>query len=205
MFIKPLMKTALMVTAVFLLSSCVHVISKPMVQEAAGTRGVPFTAVIKDIDGFRGKTFIWGGFIVSTENTGEGTYIEVVQNPIDGYGRIKDPDQSGGRFLAFSDSQLDPLIFGRGRELTVAGELVGKKKRSFGDTEYVYPVIQIKEQHLWREINQYSYDYFIYAQDPYAYPFSFYVSRPFNRAYPNYPYGTSWNPWSTWGYPPYLR
>lgn len=203
---RPLIRTVLAVLAATMLGGCAHVISKTAVHESAGTRDIAFKAVIKDIEAFKGKSFIWGGFIVKVENTAEGTYIELVQNPVDAYGRISDIDVSGGRFVAFTDVQLDPLILNRGREMTIAGTLTGTIKRPFGETEYTYPLLEIKEFHLWREIDPYTQDYFIYSQGPYVYPFSIYYSSPYPyyRPYSRYPYRGAWDPWPPWGYPPYF-
>lgn len=138
--------------------SCAHAISKK--HRAIAIRDVPFRTVKADIGNYTGSMFIWGGFIAAVRNTEEGTYLEVVQNPIDKYGYVLDTDVSGGRFLALSEEDLDPLIYERGRVLTIAGELKGDKKVKIRkDKDYVYPVLEIIELNLWKEDPIFYYDY----------------------------------------------
>lgn len=168
------------------LASCAHVLQRETVTEAVSTKGIPFEAVASEPKDFIGKTFIWGGFIVETKNTAEGTFVEIVQNPVDNYGYITDPDASAGRFIAFTKKHLDPLIFEKGREITVAGKLIEARKQALGDIEYIYPLIEIKDYHLWK-----GEDYYIYPSEPYYYPY----------AYDPYMLPDPWY-WG-WGYSPY--
>jgi outer membrane lipoprotein len=125
------------------------VISKETRTQAV--KDVPFRIVKENIEKYKGSVFIWGGFIVRTRNTPEGTFIEVVQNPIDRYGSIVDTDISEGRFLALHKKYLDPLIYEKGRLITVAGTLIDSKKITRKKVEYVYPVLEVKELYLWKE------------------------------------------------------
>jgi len=54
-----------------------------------------------------------------------------------------------------------------GREITVAGEIIGEKTQLLGQMEYRYPLLLSKQIYLWR-----AYHY-------YYYPFPYY--RPFHR------------------------
>lgn len=141
-----------------LMLSCAHAISKE--HRAIAVRDVPFKTVKANIEQYKGSMFVWGGFIAAVRNTEEGNYLEIVQNPTDKYGYVMSTDVSGGRFLALSEEELDPLIYERGRILTVAGELAGEKKIKIRkNKEYVYPVIDIRELYLMREETITYYDY----------------------------------------------
>jgi outer membrane lipoprotein len=87
--------------------------------------------------------------IISSVNLKEGTMIEVLQKPADTRGKPKDVDESEGRFLALHPGYLDVAIYNRGRKVTVAGEVEGKKIQRLGEIEYTYPLISAKEIHLW--------------------------------------------------------
>ncbi len=134
----------LVITSLF---GCAHVIS----QELRGRvdRELTPMALFKDPDAYKGKTVMLGGVIVSSINTDEGTYIEVLQKPLDYRGRPEDADISHGRFIVFYEGYLDTAIYSRGREMTVAGEVIGKRLRPLGEIQYPYPLIKSRELHLF--------------------------------------------------------
>jgi outer membrane lipoprotein len=147
--------------AALLLSGCAHAIS-------GGLRGqartdVPFREVAGSPSFYKGYLFIWGGTIVRTTAAERWSEVEVVENPLDRYGAVKNEDVSGGRFLVRSERFLDPLIFEKGRKVTVAGVLVGSVNRRIDDASYTYPVLEPREIHLWREEE--------YYDRPYHYPY----------------------------------
>jgi outer membrane lipoprotein len=127
--------------------------------------------ILKNPTGYTGSVVIWGGSIIQTLNTKEGTEVLVLETPL---GYEEEPEgtrYSRGRFIAKTQQYLDPEIYKEGRKVTVAGEIVGKEVKPLGSTEYNYPVVMIKEIHLWRRYRVY------------AYP------------YPYYWYGPGWGPW----------
>ncbi len=134
--------------ALFLLvSGCAPVISKELRTQVA--REITFREVIQDPDVYKGKLVLLGGVIIGAKNLKEGTLIEVLQKPADRQGRPRDVDQSEGRFMALYEGYLDAAIYSEGREVTVAGEVKGKRVLPLGEIEYVYPLISIKELYLW--------------------------------------------------------
>ena len=142
----------LLVFIFMLLSGCAHVVSSEM-RDRAG-KGIATEELFQNPDAFIGRTVILGGFIVTSVVTDEGSYIEVVQNQLDSRGRPLDRDSSFGRFLIFREGGIDTAIYSAGREVTVAGEVVGKKIRPFGETTYSYPLIRGNEIHLIKESQQ---------------------------------------------------
>jgi outer membrane lipoprotein len=96
----------------------------------------------------KGKMVILGGTIVGSSNSPEGTYVEIIEKPLDYRGRPKYTDQSTGRFLVFHEGYLDAAIYVKGRHITVAGEVIGKKVRPLGEITYRYPLIKSREIHL---------------------------------------------------------
>ncbi len=100
------------------------------------------------------------GIIIEAKNTKEGTLLKILQSPAGFRGEPKDTDKSEGRFLVQSDSYLDLNIYTKGRSVTVAGQIQGKKVLPLGETEYTYPLIRAKEIYLWpilRRHHPYSY------------------------------------------------
>jgi outer membrane lipoprotein len=134
----------------FLLISCASVISREYREKAV--KDVSFSQVAKDPEKYLDETFIFGGTIVETRVTKEGSEIEVIQNPIDRYGDIVDKDVSEGRFLISSPGHLDPLIYRSNRVITMAGRLIGVKRKTMGEKEYTYPVFGAERHIIIRPI-----------------------------------------------------
>lgn len=130
-----------------LLPGCAHVVSKESRDRV--DMGIAPIDVLKDPDAYKGKLVILGGIIASSINTEEGTYIEMVQKPLDYRGRPEDTDISHGRFLILYEGYLDIAIYSRGREVTVAGEVIGKRIRPLGEIRYPYLLIKSREIYLF--------------------------------------------------------
>ncbi|MDY7034053.1 MAG: Slp family lipoprotein [Thermodesulfobacteriota bacterium] len=128
-------------------SGCTAVISEGLRQEVA--EGTTFRQVMENPDAHTGKVIIWSGVILNATNVKEGTLMEILQKPASDNGRPRDIDSSEGRFLGLYPEYLDVAIYGYGREVTVGGEIQGKRILPLGEIEYTYPVIFIKEIHLW--------------------------------------------------------
>lgn len=183
-------RIAVIMSLAVLAASCAHVISQDIRQTAV--QGVPFGEVRDNIGKYRDMVFIWGGFIVKTEATDRKTVVEVVQNPLDSFGRVVDTDVSQGRFLAEYPGRLDPMIFKNERLVTVAGRLVGSRKQAIDGREYLYPVLEVIEIHLWKEGKPYYYPPYYRGYPYYSDPFydPFYYDPLFYRGYPygHYPW-----------------
>ena len=141
------MKRFLLFFIIVSLLGCAHVVSKELRNKAYGEP--PASVLFKDPDAFKGRTVILGGVIVSSTNTKEGTYIEVLQKPLDYRGKPEDTDASYGRFIIFSEGYLETAVYSQGREITVAGEVIGKELRPLGEIQYPYPLLKSKELHLF--------------------------------------------------------
>ena len=164
----------LILLPVVLFSGCAP-ISKEL--RAQADRTLTFQQVFQNPEAYKGKIVIWGGEIIETINQKDGTtFIVVLQRPLDW---MQEPkiERSGGRFIILVEGYVDPYVFKRGRRITVAGEILGRKVMRLGELEYPYPLLRSKQLYLWGEHYYY----------PYPYPY-----------YPWRYYGY-YGPW--WGYP----
>ncbi len=141
------MKRFLLILIITSLFGCAHVVSKELREKAYGEP--PPSVLLKDPDSFKGRIVILGGVIISSSNTEGGTYIEVLQKPLDYQGRPEDTDVSSGRFIIFYEGYLDTAVYSQSREVTVAGEVMGKKVRPLGEIQYPYLLIKSKETYLF--------------------------------------------------------
>jgi len=152
------------------LSGCAPVISQQIREQI--TPALSFDEVLRDPDRYRNQMVMWSGVIVKSENTKEGTLLEVLQKPADSRGRPLDIDRSYGRFLALHPEYLDTAIFSKGREVTVAGRIIERRVLPLGEIEYAYPLILIKEIYLWRPIrDDRGYPYWWYYPHWWRYPY----------------------------------
>lgn len=164
----------LAVAGLMLLSGCARVISDQSRSLVDPT--VQFTKLRENPDAFIGKTVLLGGRIASVRNTKEGGVLEIVQFDLDG-DVPQDSFISHGRFLATSVDFLDALIYKADRQVTLVGEVKGKKILPLDEVEYTYPVVAIREIFLWKPADnekyllsppsRYNPYYYGYGSEPY--------------------------------------
>jgi outer membrane lipoprotein len=163
--------------SVFLVSSCASPISKQFREEANPT--LTFPQVLENPKKYVGSIVIWGGVIIDTINLPHRTEIIVLETPLGTREKPKAREYSQGRFIARSSRYLDPEIYKKGRKVTIAGEIIGEKIKLLGKMKYMYPVIKIKQLHIWR-------------RESGIYPPSYY-SGYYGNWYGYYPY--NWGYW----------
>ncbi len=184
------MKRIFLIGAVALvLSACSPVLTREVMKE--GARDISFNQLREDPDVYKGKLFILGGLIAETRFSEKGSQIEALRVPVDSLGYLRGSERTQGRFLAFypkSKGLLDPMVYKRGREITMAGEFVDVRKGKIDEMEYVYPVFEIREIYLWDEQKEYYRPNYYY---PYYYPYydPFIYRSPFPYDPWGWPYG----------------
>ncbi len=164
-----------------ILFACAPVLNRTYLKE--GDREVSFNGLRQNSGAYKGKLYVFGGVIVQTRLTAEGSQIEALEVPVDRYGHFEDEGLSQGRFLAImpaEEGMLDPEVYKQGRRITVAAEFTDLRKARVDEMEYVYPVFLIRQIYLWPRERTY---YPAYYYDPWFYPYPYYY----------------WDPW--WSYP----
>ncbi len=116
--------------------------------ETSGQKNLDFSQVIQNPEAYTGKIVIWGGLIIETSNPPDGGEILVLQTPLDS-GEYPDTKSTYGQFIAKTSTFVDPVIYEKGRKVTLAGEIIGKRVKALGVMKYTYPVVGIKELFLW--------------------------------------------------------
>lgn len=129
---------------------CGHVMSEAVRRNA--DRSIPFAALQANPDSYRGRTVILGGQIMQTQNTPEGTFMEVIHKPLDGDDRPIHTDYSEGRFMARCERYLDPAVYTKGRQITLGGRILGAQAGQIGEMPYTYPLVSCLEVHLWPRV-----------------------------------------------------
>jgi outer membrane lipoprotein len=186
-------KICLIIIILLALSACSPVLNRELLNR--GIREVPFSGLRETPDAYQGKLFILGGLIVESRFTEKGSQIEALAVPVDSLGYLQGVERSQGRFLAVnprSQGLLDPLVYRKGREVTIAGTFIEARKGKIDEMDYVYPVFEIKEIYLWEERRDYYYEPAFYPMYPYYNsPFMYdRWGRPYS--YPYWPYQPMW-------------
>lgn len=174
---------AVMLVSVLIAAGCGPVISKTLREQV--DKNLTFREVSKSPDAHKGAVVVWAGVIIEAKNTREGTLLEILQRQADLFGAPEETDRTDGRFLALYPSYLDAAVYSKGREVTVGGEVHGKRVMPLGEIQYTYPLVLAKEIHLWPDASR-------ERLAPYPYPY--------------YPWGWYDPFWGPWYYPyPYDR
>jgi starvation-inducible outer membrane lipoprotein len=169
---------------------CAPVLRKDVMD--LSTRDVSLADIRRDPDTYKGQIFTFGGIIVSTTITAEGSLVEALYVRVDSRGYFDKISSSDGRFLALFPQEsgfLDPMIFRSKREITLAAEFIGMRIGTIDETEYPYPFFIIVDLYLWEERSAYSYP------PPYYGPYPYYWG--------GYPYWWGHPYWRTPFPPPY--
>lgn len=156
-------------------------VSKEIIQRADQT--LMIKEVQKSIEHYKGRMILWGGVIIETINRPEETLIMVMQTSLNYEKRPINLDQSEGRFIVKQAGFLDPSIYVKDRQITVAGVVSGKEELPLGEIRYAYPVITATQLILWakQEYPPYYYDPWYWEPYPSWWHHYFYYQHHYPR------------------------
>ena len=168
------MRSALIIISICsLLLSCS---AKPVLPVAEPNP--PVASVQQDVTAHQDHAVTWGGVILETNNAENQSEVLIISKRITTSTRPVESDQTLGRFIAKVDGFLDPAIYSEGREMSVHGTIIGKETRKVDNFEYLYPVVQVIQHHLWPvRVEYYDGYYDNYWYGPY-YHHPYYYHRP---------------------------
>jgi outer membrane lipoprotein len=177
------MRQLILIIIVLLFTGCTTVISEQS-RKLVDTND-SFKVIKQTPDAYIGKHVMVGGRIANVRNSAEGAQLEIVQFELSTAGYPEETFLSYGRFLATSSSYMDPLVYRRGMLITLVGEIKGKKTMRLDDMDYTYPVLTMREWHVWRGSDLergYAYPSALPTYDPYNYGFGLepFLQRPYS-------------------------
>ena len=133
-----------------------------------------FSQIKATPDSFKGQALVLGGQVLSARRLKDGTRLEVLQLPLNSAQQpALDLMKSQGRFVAIQREFLDPATVPQGTFLTITGELTGSMTLPLDETDYVYPLIEIKSFRTWlpsQDSDQFRYRPYSYYS-PFWYPY----------------------------------
>ncbi len=128
----------------------------------------------------------WGGTIVEVENEPNFSALQILAYPLGSNGRPDLDETSPGRFVMKSATLLDPAVYTKNKQITVAGALTGTAERKIGNRTVQLPLVSANQLHVWEEIDYYSPYYGGYGGWGYGFG-----------------YGAGFYPYGGFGYSPY--
>lgn len=133
--------------AILFLYGCVSAI--PQAIRVAPANSPTVKAAREAAEKVVGTQVRWGGTIARIENKETETWLEVVDKELRSNGQPMETDQSQGRFIARVAGFLDPVIYEKGRHITVAGTLEKPVVSDIGEFTYLFPVVKVESHYLW--------------------------------------------------------
>jgi outer membrane lipoprotein len=130
----------------FWMSGCAFPISQEWRQQAE--KDLTFVQVVRNPEAYVGQTVIWGGVIMEVSNPSDGGEITVLQGNLDS-DEYPHEEITYGQFIVKASTFLDPVFYSKGRKITVAGEIIGKKTIPSAVMLLTYPVVSMKGVFLW--------------------------------------------------------
>ena len=160
-----------------LLAGCASGSVVPASLQAQIDKTLTFPQLRESPDAYRGHLMVLGGEVLSAKRLKEGTRIEVLEIPLD-RSLQPEPDRtlSRGRFIAVQKEFLDPATIPPGTNLTLVSEVTGSVADKLDETDYIYPMVEIKSLKVWPRRDTYSHI------PNYYYPPSYYW-RPYYHTF----------------------
>ena len=167
----------------YLLSACIFLSAcagLPAAVREVPVQDVTYSQVSQNPVHYKDTSVRWGGVVIDVENEENFTLVQVLSYPLNYYGRPELSKPSEGRFVIKSPEFLDPAVYAKDREITVAGAIEGDMERTIGKKHVRLPLLTSKAIYLWPN----------YQADPYGYGYGY--------GYRGYGYGFS--PYFGYGY-----
>lgn len=172
--------SAFFVASLFLmqLSGCSNI---PKQISSAPINDIQLNEVRSQAAKFSNRDIRWGGEVVNVENSNDVSLIQIVQYPLNHYGKPVTNKPSEGRFLARTTEFVDPIVYKEGTLLTFTGTLDGEKVRKVDQKELVMPVVNVSSMYKWQP-------YRPIQRDPFYDPFYYNGFYPYHGYYNRYWY-----------------
>ena len=160
------------------LSGCANSDLVPTQLQSQISREISYGDIKADPERFKGRLVVVGGHVLSAKRLKDQTEVEVLQLPLDRSDRpVSNPMNSKGRFLAFSQSELNPATVPPGSKVSMVAEVLGSQTITLDDKIYTYPTFTIKIFKVWPKPPKYArpfpfWDSWGYSfDDPWTHPY----------------------------------
>ena len=152
------------------LSGCANSDLVPTQLQSQISREISYGDIKADPERFKGRIVVVGGHDLSSKRLKDTTEIEVLQLPLDRRDQpVSNLMNSKGRFLAFSQTELNPAAVPPGSKVSMVAEVLGSHTATLDDRSYTYPTFTIKIFKVWPKPPQYGRPFPFW--DSWGYPF----------------------------------
>ena len=164
------------------LSGCANSDLVPTQLQSQISREISYGDIKADPERFKGRIVVVGGHDLSSKRLKDTTEIEVLQLPLDRRDQpVSNLMNSKGRFLAFSQTELNPAAVPPGSKVSMVAEVLGSHTATLDDRSYTYPTFTIKIFKVWPKPPQYARPFPFW--DSWGYPFDDPWTHPYWGAY----------------------
>lgn len=140
---------AFTLSTLLLVSGCAS-LDDSLESDSSGTPQITYAQLKTSTETYKGQAVTFGGKVLSAKRLKEGTRIEILQLPLTSSLKpIFDLSKSQGRFVAIKREFLDPATLPPDTFVTISGEVTGSITLPLDETEYTYPVVDIKNVRVW--------------------------------------------------------
>jgi outer membrane lipoprotein len=152
---------------------------------------ISYNQANRDVASYKDAAVRWGGIIVDVENEQNFSVVQVLSYPLDSDGKPRTDKPNEGRFAFKTPEFLDPAVYTKNTEITVAGTLTGDIERLIGKKVMRMPLVSASTIYRWPV---YDYDN---RYDGFGYGYGY---NPYYGGYPYY-----WGNYYWPSYTPFMR
>lgn len=145
-----MMKRGMVVGALALLLGACSSVPKELAYEPENQ----LVAYQPALGGMEGKPARWSGVIAAVHNKADQSVIEMVYLPLKSNGVPEQTEQSQGRFLAIMRGFIDPVLYAKGRSLTVLGTITQPVDSQIDEHQYRFSVLNVTGSKLWPPVKE---------------------------------------------------
>jgi outer membrane lipoprotein len=135
------------------LTGCTSALSNQVMQQV--DEKISFQDLQNQTERYRGAVVVFGGQILDTVVKEGETRVQVLQLPLGAQQRPDNTASPQGRFIVIYKRFADPLVYEKGRKITVAGVVEGGEVIMLNDRPHNVPVLLERETHLWKTEDYY--------------------------------------------------
>jgi outer membrane lipoprotein len=172
------MKKYLWLICAALLNACSTL---PSAIKDAPLYDISYSQAIQNALQYKNAPVRWGGVVIDVENEQNYSLVQVMSYPLGSYGRPRLDNANEGRFIIRSPEFLDPAIYKKDSEITVAGTLQEPVERKVGNKTLLLPMVSAAVIHQWPAyVRGNYYGGYGYGGFGYGYPYyGYYGFRPY--------------------------
>lgn len=124
------------------------------------TFDLSYNYAAQDSERFKKLPVRWGGVIAAVENEANASYLQILSYPLNYHGRPLLNETPRGRFVVKSKQFLDPLLYQKNAEITVAGIFMGKIDKTLDKKVLSLPLVESATLYQWPQYTPYPTPYF---------------------------------------------